>query len=252
MNGSTRPSRVRSCMSHSESSTGADPLWLDDLVCRPNLDIAVVADEERQRRVPLEPSDGGSRLRGLRVRRLCDRAAAWRPARVELIAALLSQLVPMGALTATLLAEPYSYPVLLLCVLLAIDALATPVASLASRDCSAALFFSASPGAFSSSSCPFAFLMARAARPQQTRTRVRRGAAPRDHSRGRARPAPQPTTRRQRPSRSTSQHRSTRSVTRSASIVGLVRDEPFRPRGRFRLDHLPVGRDTTRAARARR
>ena len=44
----------------------------------------------------------------------------------SLIAALLSQLVPMGALTATLLAEPYSYPVLLLCVLLAIDALATP------------------------------------------------------------------------------------------------------------------------------
>ncbi len=44
----------------------------------------------------------------------------------SLVAALLSQLVPMGALTATLLAEPYSYPVLLLCVLLALDALATP------------------------------------------------------------------------------------------------------------------------------
>jgi hypothetical protein len=45
-----------------------------------------------------------------------------------LVAALLSQLVPSGVFTSTLLAEPYAYPALLAAVLIAIEAIAAPTA----------------------------------------------------------------------------------------------------------------------------
>ncbi len=45
---------------------------------------------------------------------------------VALLAALLSQLIPAGAFTSTLLAEPYAYPAVLAAVLIAVGAIASP------------------------------------------------------------------------------------------------------------------------------
>ncbi len=118
-NGSTRPSRVPSCMVPSGSSTGAQipvgstisyvgpiltsPLWL--------MRNVTVAYHLSQATAAVAFASSAFLVYAI-ARRLGVRRES------SLIAALLSQLVPMGALTATLLAEPYSYPVLLLCVLL--------------------------------------------------------------------------------------------------------------------------------------